>query len=191
MSTSLLDILKYFLIALLWLFFLRVLRAAWLQMSESKRQAESGARAEYDYQSPPTRQNASPSVDVPPRPARPGVSGPAPAPAAARVGQVNSSAVRDPTQLRILESDGQSGRVFDIGEELLMGRSPDCGAALTSDSFVSSRHARAYRDGDGVWAEDLGSTNGTYLNSKPLDKPRRLAVGDRLQVGRTILEAST
>jgi hypothetical protein len=51
------------------------------------------------------------------------------------------------------------------------------------DAFASTRHARIERQGSVLVLEDLGSTNGTYLNDEPLDGPRPLHHGDRIRIG--------
>ena len=51
------------------------------------------------------------------------------------------------------------------------------------DPFASSRHARIYEQGNILVIEDLGSTNGTYLNEELLETPRPLHPGDRLRIG--------
>ncbi len=51
------------------------------------------------------------------------------------------------------------------------------------DPFASTRHARIERHGSVLVVEDLGSTNGTYLNEEPLDGPRPLHHGDRIRIG--------
>jgi hypothetical protein len=51
------------------------------------------------------------------------------------------------------------------------------------DPFASTRHARIERQGSVLVLEDLGSTNGTYLNDEPLDGPRPLHHGDRIRIG--------
>jgi hypothetical protein len=51
------------------------------------------------------------------------------------------------------------------------------------DPFASTRHARIERQGSLLVLEDLGSTNGTYLNEEPLDAPRPLHHGDRVRIG--------
>jgi hypothetical protein len=51
------------------------------------------------------------------------------------------------------------------------------------DSFASTSHARLVPHGDVMVLEDLGSTNGTYLNDEPLDGPRPLHHGDRIRIG--------
>ena len=60
---------------------------------------------------------------------------------------------------------------------------------IPDDSFVSQLHARVYLLQGAAVAEDLGSTNGTYLNGKRLTTPLQVVKGDRLQVGNTIFEA--
>ena len=57
-----------------------------------------------------------------------------------------------------------TAQVFPLGEEVTIGRAPGCSVALADDTFVSQLHARVFvRDGQ-PFVEDLGSTNGTFLN---------------------------
>ena len=70
---------------------------------------------------------------------------------------------------------------------LTLGRAGANDLVLDSDEFASTRHARVEPRADGVWIEDLGSTNGTYVNGTKLTRPRRLAPGDVLRVGETEL----
>ena len=58
---------------------------------------------------------------------------------------------------------------------------------LESDDFASARHAKIEPRRDGVWLEDVGSTNGTYVNGARIGKPRRLSPGDVIRVGSTDL----
>ena len=169
MSDSLLTILKFFLIALLWLFFLRVLRAVW---SELKRPPVVTVIDE-------PRQRRSRRRDTPPPQA------PAPPPGAmpASDGRGNGQVMR----LRVLEPAEGRGRTFELGEEVTVGRASGCGVAL-NDAFTSQLHARVFRRNGETWIEDLGSTNGTFVNAKKLGSPVLLHPGDRLQVGRTVLE---
>ena len=69
----------------------------------------------------------------------------------------------------------QGRRTFDLEDELTVGRSPGCGVPTTYDVYSSTLHARLFRRGDQLWVEDLGSTNGTYVNSERITKPTRLA----------------
>ena len=70
---------------------------------------------------------------------------------------------------------------------LLVGREGENDIALGHDEFSSSRHARVEPRRDGVWVEDMGSTNGTYVNGVRLTKPRKLSSGDVIRVGETDL----
>ncbi|MBL0215325.1 MAG: FHA domain-containing protein [Myxococcales bacterium] len=71
------------------------------------------------------------------------------------------------------------------GKSLEIGRAQS-GLSLTS-ADVSRRHARIHREPDGYVLEDLDSANGTYLNGERVTGPARLRIGDRVQVGRTVL----
>jgi pSer/pThr/pTyr-binding forkhead associated (FHA) protein len=82
----------------------------------------------------------------------------------------------------------------EVGEEhaldssaLTVGRSTQNDLPIADDDFASARHARIEPRRDGVWVEDIGSTNGTYVNGARISKPRRLAPGDVIRVGATDL----
>jgi hypothetical protein len=70
---------------------------------------------------------------------------------------------------------------------LTIGRSRENDVSLDADEFASSRHARVEPRRDGVWLEDVGSTNGTFLNGAQVRRPRRLTPGDVIRVGETDL----
>lgn len=93
-----------------------------------------------------------------------------------------------PTKLVVAGQDGAAATDQVLGDELTIGRAPGCGLVLGADNFVSARHARVFRQGQDYWVEDLGSTNGTLLNGRRLAAAAPLRKGDRLQVGRTLLE---
>ena len=146
MPESLLTILKFLFLALVWLFFARVLRAVHTEL-------------------------------------QPVAADSAPAPGTGGRGGVSHLKVVEPTDRR--------GHVFDLGDELTVGRAGGCQIALEDDKTVSQLHARVFRGSDGrVYVEDLGSTNGTYLNAKKVTGAVALHRGDRLQVGRTVLEVT-
>ena len=68
-----------------------------------------------------------------------------------------------------------------------IGRSTQNVVAIDSDEFASARHARVEPRRDGVWVNDLGSTNGTYVNGVRIDRPRKLVNGDVVRAGETEL----
>jgi hypothetical protein len=79
------------------------------------------------------------------------------------------------------------GRTFEVGDEATIGRAAGCQVTI-DDSYASQLHARVFlRDGQ-IYVEDIGSTNGTYLNRKKVTGPMVLQRGDQLQIGNTILE---
>jgi pSer/pThr/pTyr-binding forkhead associated (FHA) protein len=75
-----------------------------------------------------------------------------------------------------------SGMIYDLDGELVLGRGDHAQIRL-EDPFASARHARIYEQGNILVVEDLGSTNGTYLNEELLETPRPLHPGDRLRIG--------
>jgi pSer/pThr/pTyr-binding forkhead associated (FHA) protein len=75
-----------------------------------------------------------------------------------------------------------AGMIYDLDGELVLGRG-DRAEIRLEDPFASSRHARIYEQGNILVVEDLGSTNGTYLNEELLETPRPLHPGDRLRIG--------
>lgn len=68
-----------------------------------------------------------------------------------------------------------------------IGRGPQNDLELSGDDFVSARHARFQPRRDGVWVEDVGSTNGTFVNGVKLSAPKRLDPGDVVRIGSTDL----
>jgi FHA domain len=88
----------------------------------------------------------------------------------------------------------QESPVLDQGDAypvdsapITVGRGGQNDLALDGDEFASSRHVRFEPRRDGVWVQDLGSTNGTYVNGIRIDGARRLAPGDVVRVGETDL----
>ena len=86
-------------------------------------------------------------------------------------------------KLRVMTAAGlRSGSAYDLSEGALLGRGDSADIRL-EDTFASSRHARLVPQGDVIVLEDLGSTNGTYLNGEPLRGPQPLHVGDSIRIG--------
>lgn len=75
----------------------------------------------------------------------------------------------------------ESGVAYDLMDGAVLGRG-DVEIRL-EDPFASGHHARISREGHVVVIEDLGSTNGTYLNEEPLSGPQPLYDGDRIRIG--------
>jgi pSer/pThr/pTyr-binding forkhead associated (FHA) protein len=80
------------------------------------------------------------------------------------------------------------GTEIEVEEELLIGRQATGAGTLGEDVEISRRHAQISRDADGAFViEDLGSTNGTFVNGERIEAPTRLGDGDRIEVGATTL----
>jgi len=92
-----------------------------------------------------------------------------------------------PGSLVVVSSpDLEEGERVELAHEALtIGRGPLNDLQLDQDDFASGKHALVDPRRDGVWVEDLGSTNGTFVNGVRLSSSRRLAPGDVLRVGET------
>jgi hypothetical protein len=93
---------------------------------------------------------------------------------------VVKSPTLEPGQVRTLDS-----------APVTVGRDPQNDVQLGGDDYASARHARIEPRRDGVWVEDVGSTNGTYLNGIKLTRARKLKPGDVVRVGETELRYET
>ncbi len=76
----------------------------------------------------------------------------------------------------------EPGTTFDLNGGATMGRS-DNAEIRVDDPFASSAHARIFPRGDFMYVEDMGSTNGTYLNGRQLRTAERLKVADVIRIG--------
>jgi hypothetical protein len=146
---ALLTVLKWCVLVLIYLFFLRVLRAVWAEVNGPKPVAEAPARK-------PSRRERRPATSGAPR-------------------------------LVVVEPSEQKGVGYDLGDELTVGRAAGCQVVL-DDTYVSQLHTRIFRRDSQLFVEDLGSTNGTYLNNRRVSAPIALNRGDQLRVGKTVLE---
>jgi hypothetical protein len=159
---SLLGLLKLCLLALVYLFFARVLWAVWSEVRAAPRSASAtGAGSAAD----PTKETAG-------RPER-------------RRGRARSGM---PSKLIGVQPPAIKGQIFLLGGEINVGRSPGCAIRIAEDTFMSSIHARMYMDGGEPFIQDLQSKNGTFVNGARISSSIKLARGDRVQVGSTLLE---
>jgi pSer/pThr/pTyr-binding forkhead associated (FHA) protein len=150
-SDPLLTLLKWCLLALLYLFFFRVLQATWAEVRAPRTADRATAR----------REGRTPTLT-----------------------RRRTAGLR---RLRVVEPPELAGRTYELGQEITLGRAAGCHITL-DDTYVSQLHARvSARDGT-VYVEDLGSTNGTYLNRQRVTSAVVATPGDRLQVGGTVLE---
>jgi hypothetical protein len=88
---------------------------------------------------------------------------------------------------RLVVLDGPAGGpdpgvALALHPQTTIGRAAD-NVVVVADPVVSGHHARVLLRDDAWWVEDLGSTNGTFLNDLPVDAPQRVVAGDEVQVG--------
>lgn len=152
MPDQLLTILKFCFLAILYLFFVRVMRAVWAEVK-----------------GPPVA-----------------ISGPAAA-APARTSRPSAGGGKTPGRLKVVEPANRRGQSYELGEELTVGRAGGCQVTL-EDTYASQLHARLFRRDGQFYVEDLGSTNGTFVNQKKVTTPVAIRKGDRLQIGKTVME---
>jgi hypothetical protein len=105
------------------------------------------------------------------------------------VGSVPASAASAGGRLVVQESPVlDEDDAFSIDSApLTVGRGGQNDVAIEGDEFASARHVRFEPRRDGVWVQDLGSTNGTYVNGIRIDGARRLSSGDVVRVGETTM----
>lgn len=94
------------------------------------------------------------------------------------------SAGVDPTLEVVAAMGYQPGTTFDVRDGAMLGRS-DSAEIRIDDPFASSAHARVFARGDFMYVEDMGSTNGTYLNGRQLKTAERLKMADVIRIGDT------
>lgn len=91
--------------------------------------------------------------------------------------------------LEIIEGPG-AGTTFTVEGPVELGREPSVEIVL-DDAEVSRRHARLSPEAEGILVEDLGSSNGTYVNNQPVQGRQSLRAGDELRAGVTVLALQT
>jgi FHA domain-containing protein len=95
---------------------------------------------------------------------------------------------RGAPRILVITQGSQAGESAEIaGGVILIGRGADCQLIL-DDDYVSTRHARVVAGTDGIYAEDLGSTNGTYVNGQRITAPTTITMSDTVRIGKTIMK---
>jgi FHA domain len=112
-------------------------------------------------------------ADEPPKPARPGRR--------ERGGRGRRASGRP--RLEVIAAMGHHpGTAFDLGDGTTLGRSNGADIRV-DDPFASSAHARIFSRGGFMYIEDMGSTNGTFLNGRQVRRPERLKLADVIRIG--------
>jgi pSer/pThr/pTyr-binding forkhead associated (FHA) protein len=128
---------------------------------------------------------AKPKKVRPPKPARPA---PAPKPPAATAPKRSRASSRaTPTRLAVVGGPKQGTSVALSSLPVTIGRAKDS-TVVIDDDYASTNHARLVPSGKTWMLEDLGSTNGTLLGSSKVTAPVAVKVGDRITIGRSVLE---
>ena len=111
----------------------------------------------------------------------------APRSAPARTPKKSAQRGKPPSSVVVHAPDGKKVGSFRLADAVSIGRSERSTIKL-DDSYVSQSHARLYAR-DGAWfVEDLGSTNGTFVNDRRVASPVQVRAGDVVRVGKTVLE---
>jgi pSer/pThr/pTyr-binding forkhead associated (FHA) protein len=92
---------------------------------------------------------------------------------------------RTPRELVVNDAGGT--RTVGLKDSITLGRAATCDLAL-SDTYVSNVHARIFMKDGAWWLEDLGSTNGTYINRAKVAAPTPVGPGDQIRIGKATLE---
>ena len=169
MPSSVLAVLKIAFLALLYLFIARVVRAVWVEIYAERRSLAEDV---------PT--GALPATP-PPAPAITTVT------AKTRRDRKAADKVAKVSMLKVVEPPERRGTSYPVADEMTVGRAEGCAVSL-DDTFASQLHARIFRRENEYFVEDLGSTNGTFLNRKRVHGPVPIRKNDRLQVGNTVME---
>src|SRR3954451_24093090 len=108
--------------------------------------------------------------------------------AAAGLGRARAPAVEHGRLVVVKSPSLDSGEAIVLdAAPISVGRAANNDVAIDGDEYASARHARFEPRRDGVWVEDVGSTNGTYVNGIRVTRGRRLTRGDVVRVGETDL----
>ncbi|CAG6393559.1 FHA domain-containing protein [Streptomyces cocklensis] len=171
MSELTLTVMRLGFLAVLWLFVIVAVQVIRSDLFGTRVTQRAGRRAETAARPPQQRQQAAAQDRRAQQPAQ------------------NSRQRRGaPTKLVVSEGSLAGTTVALQGQTITLGRAHDSTIVL-DDDYASSRHARIYPDRDGQWiVEDLGSTNGTYLDRNRLTTPTPVPLGAPIRIGKTVIE---
>jgi hypothetical protein len=164
-SDAVLGILKNCVLALLFLFLLRVVLVVAAELRGTPQLTGDAPRGR--------RRNVTVAERAP-----------EPMPVAPTPGE--APAVRGRWRLALVTAAGR--REFVVNDESTIGRGGGCAIALPDDTFVSTLHARVFLHEGELWLEDLGSTNGTRVDGAPISTAVRLRKGSEVRIGNTSFE---
>jgi hypothetical protein len=85
----------------------------------------------------------------------------------------------------------QEGATIEVSAPTVVGRDVQSGIRLDRDEFASGQHARIEPRSNGAWVDDLGSTNGTFVNGSKLKKGKIAKTGDVIKIGATELQVQS
>jgi pSer/pThr/pTyr-binding forkhead associated (FHA) protein len=92
-----------------------------------------------------------------------------------------------PGRVVVVTEGGGKGGTHRLSGVLQIGRDPSC-EIRPADNYISQVHAKISNRNGSWYVEDMGSTNGTYLNQRKVTAPAEIGIGDRIRVGKTVLE---
>lgn len=126
------------------------------------------------------------------RPASAVAAAPTPAGASRREGHPSRRGQPDerrrPPGELVVHVPGGRPRVLRLGSsDVTFGRN-EMSTVMLTDSYASERHARVFPHDDQWLVEDVGSTNGTFLNQVQVTRPTPIAAGDQVTIGKTVIE---
>jgi len=174
MTDQVLNLLKFVLLGLLYLFFARVLWAVWSEVRTPTRRPVVG--------NPQARQATRPGVASPTTQTKDRMQ-------SKQSKQSKKTARGRASRLVILEPKARRGMSIALTGDVTLGREPGCTIMIDDDAYVSQLHLRVFDYEGQPMVEDLGSTNGTFHNGSKLVGAKLLHPGDRIQVGTTLIEA--
>ncbi len=163
MNPLTLDLIKLAFLAVLWLFVIAAVGVVRTDLFDQPTSARKQRRASHGARRAP----------APPAPAMPARSAPS---------------RRGSARQLVVTGGSLTGTTITLADQqITIGRAPDATLVLTDD-YASTRHARLYPQ-NGEWiVEDLGSTNGTYLDRQKVTQPMQVPVGVPVRIGKTVLE---